>query len=389
MAVYKIFPFKDTSLYSLYPDMNTGIDPINQVSNLNFALLTSATVARTLIEFDSTEIINVLDGIVNGKTWDTYFRSYIATAQGIVETSTIEVRPIAESWNNGTGTYLDSPLTTDGSSWNSNQFQNGTTWSYMNGGSFTSGSFKVTGSYAAASSSLGGGNWVVSGSDGTEYAVSQTFGLRSSKDLKVNTTTIVSSWYSASSGLGGIENNGFIIKWENAIEFNPNKQVQPVMQYYSVDTNTIYPPELEFRWDDSSWSTGSSTIPELFQPNCFVSLAENPGVFLSESINRFRLNVRPKYPKVVFATSSLYTKQHYLPSGSSLYAVKDLDTDEYVIDFDSQYTNLSADATSSYFDIYMNGLEPERYYKILIQATAGGSTTIYDDNYYFKVSNGY
>ena len=389
MAVYKIFPFKDTSLYSLYPNMNTGIDPINQVSNLNFALLTSATVARTLIEFDSTEIINVLDGIVNGKTWDTYFRLYIATAQGIVETSTIEVRPIAESWNNGTGTYLDSPLTTDGSSWNSNQFQNGTTWSYMNGGSFTSGSFKVTGSYAVASSSLGGGNWVVSGSDGTEYAVSQTFGLRSSKDLKVNTTTIVSSWYSASSVLGGIENNGFIIKWEDAIEFNPNKQVQPVMQYYSVDTNTIYPPELEFRWDDSSWSTGSSTIPELFQPNCFVSLAENPGVFLSESINRFRLNVRPKYPKVVFATSSLYTKQHYLPSGSSLYAVKDLDTDEYVIDFDSQYTKLSADTTSSYFDIYMNGLEPERYYKVLIQATAGGSTTIYDDNYYFKVSNGY
>ena len=389
MAVYKIFPFKDTSLYSLYPNMNTGIDPINQVSNLNFALLTSATVARTLIEFDSTEIINVLDGIVNGKTWDTYFRSYIATAQGIVETSTIEVRPVAESWNNGTGTYLDSPLTTDGSSWNSNQFQDGTTWSYMNGGSFTSGSFKVTGSYAAASSSLGGGNWVISSSDGTEYVTSQTFGLRSSKDLKVNTTTVVSSWYSASSGLGGIENNGFIIKWEDAIEFNPNKQVQPVMQYYSVDTNTIYPPELEFRWDDSSWDIGSSTIPELLQPNCFVSLAENPGVFLSESINRFRLNVRPKYPKVVFATSSLYTKQHYLPSGSSLYAVKDLDTDEYVIDFDSQYTNLSADATSSYFDIYMNGLEPERYYKILIQATAGGSTTIYDDNYYFKVSNGY
>ena len=233
MAVYKIFPFKDTSLYSLYPNMNTGIDPINQVSNLNFALLTSATVARTLIEFSSEEIVDLLDGIVSGYTWDTYFRSYIATAQGIVETSTIEVRPVAESWNNGTGTYLDSPLTTDG----------------------------------------------------IEYAISQTFGLRSSKDLKVNTTTIVSSWYSASSGLGGIENNGFIIKWEDAIEFNPNKQVQPVMQYYSVDTNTIYPPELEFRWDDSSWDIGSSTIPELLQPNCFVSLAENPGVFLSESIN--------------------------------------------------------------------------------------------------------
>jgi len=388
MAVYKIFTYKDTSLYSLYPDMNTGIDPINQVSNLNFALLSNATVARSLVEFSSEEIVDLLDGIISGYEWDAYFKNYIATAQGIVETSTIEVRPVAESWNNGTGTYLDIPITTDGSSWNSNQFQGGTSWSYLNGGSFTSGSFKVTGSYSAASSSLGGGNWVVSGSDGTSYYSSQTFGLRSPKDLIINSTTTVDSWYSASSGLGGIENNGFIIKWEDAIEFNPNKQVQPVVQYYSVDTNTIYPPQLEFRWDDSVWAT-SSAIPVLTQPNCFVSLAENPGVFLSESVNRFRLNVRPKYPKVVFATASLFTKQHYLPSGSSLYAVKDLDTDEYVIDFDAQYTKLSADTTSSYFDLYMNGLEPERYYKILIQATAGGSTTIYDDNYYFKISNGY
>tara|TARA_R110000796_G_scaffold44540_3_gene108533 strand:+ start:3053 stop:4249 length:1197 start_codon:yes stop_codon:yes gene_type:complete len=398
MAIYKIFPFKDTSLYSMYPNMNTGIDPILQVSNLNFSLLTAATIARSLVEFDTTEIQNVIEGIIVDKTWEVYFRNFIATAQGVVETSIVEVYPAAQSWNNGTGTYLDAPLTTDGASWNSNQFENGTNWLYLNGGTFTSSSaqvgvpsFKVTGSYSAASSSLGGGNWVVSSSAmavGTTFLAAQSFGMRSPKDLNVSTTSTVQSWYSASTGLGGIKNNGFIVKWEDSIEFNPNKQVQPVMQYYSVDTNTIYPPELEFKWDDSTWATGSSTISELFQPNCFVALAENPGVFLSESINRFRLNVRPKYPKVVFATSSLYTKQSYLPSGSSLYAVKDLDTDEYVINFDSQYTNLSADTTSSYFDIYMNGLEPERYYKILIQATAGGSTTIYDDNYYFKVSNG-
>ena len=28
MAVYKLFPYKDSTLYSLYPEMNTGIDPI-------------------------------------------------------------------------------------------------------------------------------------------------------------------------------------------------------------------------------------------------------------------------------------------------------------------------------------------------------------------------
>jgi hypothetical protein len=47
---------------------------------------------------------------------------------------------------------------------------------------------------------------------------------------------------------------------------------------------------------------------------------------------------------VSWSTSSLYTKQYYLPSGSSYYAIKDLDTDEYVVDFDSNYTRLSADA---------------------------------------------
>jgi hypothetical protein len=36
----------------------------------------------------------------------------------------------------------------------------------------------------------------------------------------------------------------------------------------------------------------------------------------------------------------------------------------------------------------MNGLQPERYYKVLIQTELDGSTVIFDDDYYFKVVNG-
>jgi hypothetical protein len=36
----------------------------------------------------------------------------------------------------------------------------------------------------------------------------------------------------------------------------------------------------------------------------------------------------------------------------------------------------------------MSGLEPERYYKILIKTIINGATIISDDNYYFKVING-
>jgi hypothetical protein len=36
----------------------------------------------------------------------------------------------------------------------------------------------------------------------------------------------------------------------------------------------------------------------------------------------------------------------------------------------------------------MNGLEPERYYKILVQTTISGSTIVKDEDYIFKVVNG-
>ena len=36
MAIYKIFPLQDTTLYSGYPDMNTGIDAIIECINLIF-----------------------------------------------------------------------------------------------------------------------------------------------------------------------------------------------------------------------------------------------------------------------------------------------------------------------------------------------------------------
>ena len=63
-------------------------------------------------------------------------------------------------------------------------------------------------------------------------------------------------------------------------------------------------------------------------------------------------------------------------------------TNEFVINFDDNYTQISSDANGNYFTVYMSGLEPERYYKILIKTIINGSTIISDDNYYFKVING-
>ena len=73
---------------------------------------------------------------------------------------------------------------------------------------------------------------------------------------------------------------------------------------------------------------------------------------------------------------------------SSYFAIKDLDTNEYVCNFSTDYTQISADSRGNYFTVYMNGLEPERYYAIVIKTEINGSTVIFDDNYYFKVING-
>ncbi len=89
----------------------------------------------------------------------------------------------------------------------------------------------------------------------------------------------------------------------------------------------------------------------------------------------------------MWQTSSAYLNNYYLPT-SSWYAIKDLDTNEYVVEFDDLFTQISADADSSYFDVYMNGLEPERYYTVLIKTDIAGTVQVFDDQYYFKVING-
>jgi len=371
MAVYKLFPTQDATLYSLYPTMNTGLDAILEVSN-QLGLSGTPDVARYLIQFDTDEIQDVIS-LTSGDTYQVYLRNFIAEAQGVNTNVTLEVRPVAQEWNNGTGYILDSPIVEDGVSWAYSLYSGSGAWSLN--GSNLGGVF--TGSYNSSYASQGGGNWYTS----SNYLVTESFGLRTNKDINLDVSNTVNAWYSSS-----LPNYGFIIKLSSSSEFINNENIQPILKYYSVDTNTIYPPCLEFRWRDYSLSNFDAN-KIVTTSNIKMSLAENPGVFFPESVNRFYINVSPLYPTRTYQTSSLYTNLNYLPI-ASYYAIKDLDTNEYVVDFDNNYTQISADANGNYFDVYMSGLEPERYYKILIKTTIQGSTIIYDDSYYFKVING-
>jgi hypothetical protein len=375
MAVYKIFPTQDATIYSAYPNQNTGLDEILDAST-NF--LTGSVqingdlpqTSRFLIQFADSDIAYVTQSLIKNRPWDAYLKVFVANSTYLQTNTKILANAVSGSWNMGTGKYMDSPEVQNGVSWIWKTYSGSNAWLTS---SYASGS---TGSYSP-NNTPGGGVWWIADS------ASQTFSYRSDLDLNFDVTDIVEYW----TGSNPVwDNNGFIVRQDPSQEFINNINQQITLKYFSVDTHTIYPPCLEFKWKDFSFSTGSLT--QITGSNPYVSLANNPGFFYSESIQRFRLNVRPEFPARSFQTSSIYTANYFLPSGSSYWAIKDLDTNEYIVDFDPIYTLISTDASGSFFDVHMNGLQPERYYQILIQSTISGNTIVFDDDYYFKVING-
>lgn len=376
MAVYKIFPISDTTLYSFYPNTNTGLDSLLEVYSQNNI---SPSVARFLCKFDSEDINKVLTENIISSSYSVFLKYHISTAQGLNDSIILETFPISQPWNNGTGEASSNPIISDGASWNYPLYLNSSPWSLGgidgNGNTFTS-------SFDSTFVSQGGGCWYTTSSTQGPLISTQSFSFRSPKDVNIDVTPIINEWIS-----GSFANNGFITKLPNNIEFNTSSLNQPLLKYYSIDTNTIYPPLLEFKWDDfNTVLTGSYTSSIVDNPKIKISIGDNKGEFSPDDINRFRVNVSKLYPTRVYQTSSLYTNLNFLPT-SSYYAIKDLDTNEFVITFDKQYTKISSDGNGNYFDIYMNGLEPERYYEILIQTNINGTIKTFNDEFYFKVIN--
>ena len=383
MAVLKIFPDKDATLYSLFPNMNTGLDEIVEATETVFAYSDpNPQTSRFLIQFANEDLASAISLIPqslfnSGSTtstgsWNAKLQCFIATATGLSVTTSIDCFPAAQTWDMGTGRYLDEPISTDGCSW---------IWAGYSGSTIWSAPVGATSSFTS-SVPAGGGVWYT----GSQYTSSVTFSYRTNKDINLDVTNTVKAWTTSSGTVPTTKllNYGFLLK--QRLEFVDNKNYQPELKYFSVDTNTIYPPALQISWNDFTYIT-SSNIPVLNTLPATITLAQNPGVFYSESINRFRINARPEYPVQLWQTESVYLNNYYLPT-ASYYAIKDLETNEYIVDFDPIYTKLSADTTSSYFDMYMNFLQPERYYTILIQSTINNSTIVFNDQYYFKVING-
>lgn len=401
MAIYKIYPSKDATMYTQYPAMNTGLDEILEAST--YLADTKGQVSRYLVQFSQNEINNVFDTYISNsdtgvtRSYATFLKNYAAVVTNLNENVKLELYPVAQPWNMGTGRFENSPQTENGVSWGFTDESGSIKWTQSGWGTRITASFKRTQTTPPIDVEKGGGTWYTGSVTGNSITGSQILNYSDPIDLEINTTNIVSEWISQSKGISyddgvsqtplEIVNYGFLVKQTSSLEFFPSKSAASTIKYYSVDTNTIYPPHLEFRFDDYSFNTGSSTNTFLTSDEAFISVFNNKDKYYSGSVERFRIGAIPKYPARTFATSSNYLINNYLPT-SSYYAIKDSQTNEYIIDFDNTFTKISADEESSYFDIYMNGLEPERYYTILIKVVSNNSVKIFDENMNFKVING-
>jgi hypothetical protein len=360
MAVYKIYPEKDATIYSAYPLLNTGLDQILEIQNTPSSSNDNPQVSRFLITFPISEIRDVINNEVTG-AYKTYLKLFIANATSLPDNYTLDFYPVSQSWESGTGRFLYNPEDTNGVSWV--QRNNNNKWLTSSYFTNTTGSFRPD--------SPGGGTWW------DNYIGSQSFVIDSTKDVNVDVTSMITQFYT-----GSFPNNGIIAKMEDSYEFNPSSSYS--LKFFSKDTHTIYVPQLEIKWNDSSYVTGGLSV--LPNDNTVITLGNNIGQYNTNTTYRFRVNARPTYPVRQFVTQSVYTLNSALPS-ASYYAVQDLDTGEYIIDFDSNYTRVSCDSNGNYFDLYMAAFQPQRYYKILIKSSfSDSSTVVYDNDYIFKIN---
>jgi hypothetical protein len=363
MAIYKLFSTKDSFIYTEKQLANLGRDELLEVGGYHTSA--GGQTLRTLIKFDTAEIQDIVNNKAGGGTVQTNLHLYLNMANELPIDFNINCYPVSEDWDEGAGKFGDTPVNKSGVSWN-----------YKNAGAsnhWVTGSFATYVTASFESDVLGGGTWYT-GSASSNLESVQSFNKTSDLDIDMDITNGVMMHYSES-----LDNNGFIIKLPNSLENNLSASIR--LKYYGNDTNTIYPPSLDIKWDDY---THSSTLPEINDPEVVVSIRNNKGKYTDEGKQRFRVHARPKYPTRTFTTSSAYTVNYTLPT-ASYWGLKDENTEEMVFDYDNTFTKISADNTSNYFDIYMDGIQPERYYRLLIKTEIDGTTTIIDNDQVFKV----
>jgi len=388
---YFEYPKIDATIYegNVTSSINTGLDQILEINkNMNSAG-TTIDVSRVLIQFDYSYISSSVQSGIIPSDAKYYLNLYDASSTELAVEQSLFAYMVSGSWNGGTGTKDRDPTISDGASWKYRD--NDTTKTQWVSGSDTQ-----------------GGTWYTSSLD-SGFNVSSSFDLvYETKDIRLDVTDLVKNHIFSSSIF---PNYGFILKRENTPTsqsafsiFDPTTATgsaehdtshQGNLKFFSRETNTIFPPKLEVEWDDSVWNTGSlSPLSATDLDRLKVYFQNLKPEYKEKSKVKFRVVGRELYPTRGFDTTPAALTVKYLPSGSrslgqgSYYSVKDAESEDVIIPF-STGSIISCDSTSNFFNLWMDGFQPERHYRFEIKVVSGSgadeTSMIYDDDFTFKV----
>jgi|MDTE01.3.fsa_nt_gb hypothetical protein len=370
-----IFPSQDTWISSgsskidgtSFKDQNFGRDQILEVKK-EFYNTAFDHPTRALVNFSGTEFTELSKSLADGTIsplrtpnaasgTKVYLRLYEAEGNAeLSEEYTLHVQPISQSWTEGTGKFGDRPKNTNGCSWKNR-------------------------------SNPIGGNVVTWDTPGVSVlsvsSSTQTF-TNQSPDVNVDVTDMFRMWYN-----GQEENYGMLIRFSGSQE--TDETTFGHLKFFSRNTHTIYSPQLEVRWDDSSFVTGS--LNELTMSGLADNFLYMKGLREEYKVGervKFRVGARKRYIQKSFTTSVQTITGSYVTNTSGSYAIKDVATDEFIVPFEditgTSYTKLSCDSDSNYFIQYLDGFYPDRVYKILLKLKYDdGQEQVFDDDFEFVV----
>ena len=235
----------------------------------------------------------------------------------------------------------------------------------------------------------GGGSWY----SGSGYEASQSF-THEAADVRMDVSDIVGKWLDST-----VPNDGFMVKRSGSIgnssalveEGNSTKFGH--FSFFGRDTHTVYQPKLEVVWDDSKWATGSlSALSNTEVEDMVFYMKGLRPEYKETSKVKFRVVGRERFPEKTYVTSGYstgYTTVKTLPSGSTYYQIKDAYTEDVIVPF-GDGTKVSCDSTGNYFNLWMDGLQAERFYRINYKIVSGSGTvdetvTYFDEKHSFKV----
>ena len=210
--------------------------------------------------------------------------------------------------------------------------------------------------------------------------VTQAFSSES-PDINMDITTMAKKWFS-----GDNTNYGLLIRLSGSRETSSGSFED--IKFFSRQTNTIYSPKIELKWDDHLPATGSNTgsLTELDvsgNSENYLYPIHFREAYKENEVAKFRFGARKRYVQKTFSTSYQTISGSFIPYPSASYSIIDMATNESVVPF-SAYTTMSCDTTSNYFKQDLNAFEPNRAYKILVKVNHDdGQEIIYDNDFEF------